>query len=411
MKDRPIPNFTGDPSKDTHPHLNDSFDFNDLSILDSPAFGGFCSTLPSPSPFQTGENITNWLLENSSIPAGTPSMLNVNIHGEPLISPTSGYFTINSPFLTQHLNTPADAFYTPSLGQGTSFFSPLMEGSITDSAPPLITDPGQVFYSPLQVNPITSPPLYAPDHPVEPYPPLFPLYQVKLEEYVDPLAIEASVEPPSSGIAFQPPLDGTAMEPVSSLPDPTLLTGSEGFVPAQRMPSYPPHHNLQAKATLARRPHLVQIRPKPLDYTGPYPPQPARPPFYPMEKLPDPSTGPYVTPTLGANFARATKPLAEEKAKRRFVCEFEGCGMAFTRLYNKKTHHETHFPHRVKPHPCNLCPRRFDRKHDLGRHLNTVHRKEQNICAKCGKPFAHADALANHVGTNGCANCAPNPNT
>ena len=51
---------------------------------------------------------------------------------------------------------------------------------------------------------------------------------------------------------------------------------------------------------------------------------------------------------------------------------------AFARAYNLKTHMATHDPNRLKPHICphRSCGRSFSRKHDLGRHLISIHRDE-----------------------------------
>ncbi len=51
---------------------------------------------------------------------------------------------------------------------------------------------------------------------------------------------------------------------------------------------------------------------------------------------------------------------------------------AFARAYNLKTHMATHDPNRLKPHVCpqRSCGRSFSRKHDLGRHLISIHRDE-----------------------------------
>ena len=52
--------------------------------------------------------------------------------------------------------------------------------------------------------------------------------------------------------------------------------------------------------------------------------------------------------------------------------------LAFARAYNLKTHMATHDPNRLKPHVCphTSCGRSFSRKHDLGRHLVSIHRDE-----------------------------------
>jgi len=52
--------------------------------------------------------------------------------------------------------------------------------------------------------------------------------------------------------------------------------------------------------------------------------------------------------------------------------------IAFARAYNLKTHMATHDPNRLKPYVCpqRSCGRSFSRKHDLGRHLISIHRDE-----------------------------------
>lgn len=70
----------------------------------------------------------------------------------------------------------------------------------------------------------------------------------------------------------------------------------------------------------------------------------------------------------------------EEKAdpRKKYRCNI--CPRAFARAYNLKTHMATHDPNRLKPHVCpqRSCGRSFSRKHDLGRHLISIHRDEAN---------------------------------
>ncbi|KAF7964798.1 hypothetical protein HWV62_2888, partial [Athelia sp. TMB] len=56
--------------------------------------------------------------------------------------------------------------------------------------------------------------------------------------------------------------------------------------------------------------------------------------------------------------------------------------IAFARAYNLKTHMGTHDPNRLKPHVCphHACGRSFSRKHDLGRHLVSIHR-DDSVCS------------------------------
>jgi transcription factor CRZ1 len=76
---------------------------------------------------------------------------------------------------------------------------------------------------------------------------------------------------------------------------------------------------------------------------------------------------------------------------------------AFARAFNLKTHRETHNPNRAKPHACPFptCGRSFSRKHDLGRHLISIHRVDpadqdptvgvqrgsRSRCESCGKSW------------------------
>ncbi|KAJ3537459.1 hypothetical protein NMY22_g5588 [Coprinellus aureogranulatus] len=85
---------------------------------------------------------------------------------------------------------------------------------------------------------------------------------------------------------------------------------------------------------------------------------------------------------------------------------------SFARAYNLKTHMGTHDPNRLKPHVCphRTCGRSFSRKHDLGRHLVSIHRDEtmsakktigvtagnRSWCDTCGKGA---------VGTNKSCTC------
>ncbi|KZP00799.1 hypothetical protein CALVIDRAFT_213756 [Calocera viscosa TUFC12733] len=65
----------------------------------------------------------------------------------------------------------------------------------------------------------------------------------------------------------------------------------------------------------------------------------------------------------------------EESGEKKHQCPH--CPRAFARAYNLKTHIATHDPQRPKPYKCPYasCGRGFSRKHDLGRHVGSVHEK------------------------------------
>ena len=78
--------------------------------------------------------------------------------------------------------------------------------------------------------------------------------------------------------------------------------------------------------------------------------------------------------------------------------------LAFARAYNLKTHMATHDPNRLKPHVCphRSCGRSFSRKHDLGRHLVSIHRDE----TVSSTPSAGTKAIGVEHGPRGwCDNC------
>ena len=59
---------------------------------------------------------------------------------------------------------------------------------------------------------------------------------------------------------------------------------------------------------------------------------------------------------------------------------------AFARAFNLKTHMATHDPNRLKPYVCThkTCNRSFSRKHDLGRHLVSIHKDEAGLTMSGG---------------------------
>ncbi|KAH9911439.1 uncharacterized protein BXZ73DRAFT_82779 [Epithele typhae] len=79
-------------------------------------------------------------------------------------------------------------------------------------------------------------------------------------------------------------------------------------------------------------------------------------------------------PSLAAQ--RAKMEALHDDPKRKYQCPT--CPRAFARAYNLKTHIQTHDPNRLKPYSClhKSCGRSFSRKHDLTRHMVSIHRAE-----------------------------------
>ncbi|KAI0762681.1 hypothetical protein C8Q74DRAFT_1371683 [Fomes fomentarius] len=75
-----------------------------------------------------------------------------------------------------------------------------------------------------------------------------------------------------------------------------------------------------------------------------------------------------------------------EDPKRKYQCPT--CPRAFARAYNLKTHIQTHDPNRLKPYACHhkSCGRSFSRKHDLTRHMVSIHRAESVTSLQAGHP-------------------------
>jgi hypothetical protein len=90
-----------------------------------------------------------------------------------------------------------------------------------------------------------------------------------------------------------------------------------------------------------------------------------------------PTVSPSHISTQLPTVAPVSPPVEEVKdPRKKYKCT--ACPRAFARAYNLKTHMATHDPNRLKPYICpqRSCGRSFSRKHDLGRHLISIHRDE-----------------------------------
>ncbi|KAK2808611.1 hypothetical protein FQN50_004474 [Emmonsiellopsis sp. PD_5] len=84
-------------------------------------------------------------------------------------------------------------------------------------------------------------------------------------------------------------------------------------------------------------------------------------------------------------------------AAKKYSCV--QCGMQFTRNSNCKSHMKIHDPNRKFPHKCTAgqCTKKFTRKTDLDRHVNSVHEKRKVFpCNQCDASFSRTDTLRRH---------------
>ncbi|PVG02292.1 hypothetical protein CPB86DRAFT_870567 [Serendipita vermifera] len=130
--------------------------------------------------------------------------------------------------------------------------------------------------------------------------------------------------------------------------------------------------------------------------------------------------------SAAAQFAQVP-PQSAIDPRKKYQCP--SCPRAFARAFNLKTHMATHDPNRLKPHTCHHpnCGRSFSRKHDLGRHLVSIHKDESGLkmashggggssaastYGVSGHPLPHVNAHANpgrihHVGNATTTGGAP----
>ncbi|KAJ3077086.1 hypothetical protein HDU98_008518 [Podochytrium sp. JEL0797] len=79
----------------------------------------------------------------------------------------------------------------------------------------------------------------------------------------------------------------------------------------------------------------------------------------------------------------------------RFLCPYDGCDKAFPRQYNLKSHMYCHSGER--PHVCQMCSSAFARKHDLQRHVRTLHAITRPYkCDTCNMSFQQPEQLKRH---------------
>ncbi|MCJ1355793.1 MAG: hypothetical protein MMC33_005785 [Icmadophila ericetorum] len=127
-----------------------------------------------------------------------------------------------------------------------------------------------------------------------------------------------------------------------------------------------------------------------------------------MHTSPDPRMQRFDVHPILSNNATRIKKKRQRTTRDEATHECGVCGKLFKRSYNWKSHQETHNPERKYPHPCTTmigntqCTKKFQRKTDLDRHVDSVHLKARNHkCDLCGHRFARRDTLRRHT-EDGC---------
>jgi len=114
----------------------------------------------------------------------------------------------------------------------------------------------------------------------------------------------------------------------------------------------------------------------------------------------------HISTQLPAVPSVASQSIDDSKSDPRKKYKCSACPRAFARAYNLKTHMATHDPNRLKPYVCpqRSCGRSFSRKHDLGRHLISIHRDESVSASLL--PVAAKKTIGVENGSRGwCDNC------
>ncbi|KAJ3406140.1 hypothetical protein HDV05_006134 [Chytridiales sp. JEL 0842] len=113
------------------------------------------------------------------------------------------------------------------------------------------------------------------------------------------------------------------------------------------------------------------------------------------EPLP-PIPTPTLSPSAAALLAASKTLTSPTTGKKSFACPFPGCPRTFPRQYNLTSHIYCHTGER--PHSCPHCHAAFARKHDLRRHLRTLHAEDRPFkCERCAQSFTNADQLRRHM--------------
>ncbi|KAG0668480.1 Metallothionein expression activator [Maudiozyma exigua] len=152
--------------------------------------------------------------------------------------------------------------------------------------------------------------------------------------------------------------------PIKTLPESTATNGSP-LVKQQLM--------VNQQQQIHQTPNIYERLPAPMEFTP-----------SPIKITKKPSTLP----------PGSIDQYVKELPDKLFQCLYPGCGKAFKRRYNVRSHIQTHLQDR--PYECDFegCGKAFVRNHDLMRHKHT-HEKKPFICP-CGKRFLKESAMMSH---------------
>ncbi|KAJ3225542.1 hypothetical protein HDU81_007796 [Chytriomyces hyalinus] len=101
------------------------------------------------------------------------------------------------------------------------------------------------------------------------------------------------------------------------------------------------------------------------------------------------------------SFSTSSSPVGSAAARnisagvKVFHCPYDGCDKTFPRQYNLKSHMFCHSG--LRPHVCEMCNSAFARKHDLQRHVRTLHATDRPFkCGDCSQSFTQSEQLRRH---------------
>ncbi|KAJ3388000.1 hypothetical protein HDU80_011799 [Chytriomyces hyalinus] len=101
------------------------------------------------------------------------------------------------------------------------------------------------------------------------------------------------------------------------------------------------------------------------------------------------------------SFSTSSSPVGSATSRiistgpKVFRCPYDGCDKTFPRQYNLKSHMFCHSG--LRPHVCEMCNSAFARKHDLQRHVRTLHATDRPFkCGDCSQSFTQSEQLRRH---------------